>query len=132
MGSDTRRSGYMLRSALTAGLNSMGVDIDFVGVISTPAVAHITKTKGADAGIMISASHNPAKDNGLKVFGPNGYKLPDETEAEIERLMDDYLEITKNAIAGDEVGRFKYAEDEYFLYRDHLLSCVKAIFLEWK
>ena len=113
MGSDTRRSGYMLRSALTAGLNSMGVDIDFVGVISTPAVAHITKTKGADAGIMISASHNPAKDNGLKVFGPNGYKLPDETEAEIERLMDDYLEITKNAIAGDEVGRFKYAEDEY-------------------
>ena len=77
---------------------------------------------------MISASHNPAKDNGLKVFGPNGYKLPDETEAEIERLMDDYLEITKNAIAGDEVGRFKYAEDEYFLYRDHLLSCVKGDF----
>ena len=128
MGSDTRRSGYMLRSALTAGLNSMGVDIDFVGVISTPAVAHITKTKGADAGIMISDSHNPAKDNGLKVFGPNGYKLPDETEAEIERLMDNYMEITKNAIAGDEVGRFKYAEDEYFLYRDHLLSCVKGDF----
>ena len=132
MGSDTRRSGYMLRSALTAGLNSMGVDIDFVGVISTPAVAHITRTKGADAGIMISASHNPAKDNGIKVFGSNGYKLPDETEAEIERLMDDYAEITKDAIAGDEVGRFKYAEDEYFLYRDHLLSCVKGDFTGMK
>jgi len=122
MGSDTRRSGYMLRSALTAGLNSMGVDIDFVGVISTPAVAHITRTKGADAGIMISASHNPAKDNGIKVFGSNGYKLPDETEAEIERLMDDYAEITKDAIA----------EDEYFLYRDHLLSCVKGDFTGMK
>lgn len=128
MGSDTRRSGYMLRSALTAGLNSMGADIDFVGVISTPAVAYITKTKDADAGIMISASHNPAKDNGLKVFGGNGYKLPDEVEEEIEKLMDSVDEITKDPIAGDEVGRFKYAEDEYYLYRDYLLSCVTGDF----
>ncbi len=132
MGSDTRRSGYMLRSALTAGLNSMGVDIDFVGVISTPAVAYITKAKEADAGIMISASHNPAKDNGLKVFGGNGYKLPDEVEEEIENLMDSVEEITKNPIAGDKVGRFKYAEDEYYLYRDHLLNSVKGDFAGMK
>lgn len=132
MGSDTRRSGYMLRSALTAGLNSMGVDIDFVGVISTPAVAYITKAKNADAGIMISASHNPAKDNGLKVFGGNGYKLPDEVEEEIERLMDSIDEVTKDPIAGDQVGKFKYAEDEYFLYRDHLLNSVKGDFTGMK
>lgn len=127
LGCDTRISGYMLRSALLAGLTSMGVDVDFVGVISTPAVAYLTKAKKADAGIMISASHNPAKDNGLKVFASNGYKLPDEVEMEIERLMDD-PEILKDAIAGDKVGKFRYAEDEYYLYRDHLLSSVNGDF----
>lgn len=127
LGCDTRISGYMLRSALLAGLTSMGVDVDFVGVISTPAVAYLTKVKKADAGIMISASHNPAKDNGLKVFASNGYKLPDEVEMEIERLMDD-PEILKDAIAGDKVGKFRYAEDEYYLYRDHLLSSVNGDF----
>ena len=68
MGSDTRISGYMLRSALSAGLTSMGIYIDFIGVIPTPAVAYITRTKKAAAGIMISASHNPAKDNGIKLL----------------------------------------------------------------
>ena len=127
MGCDTRISGYMLRSALLAGLTSMGVNVDFVGVISTPAVAYLTKAKKADAGIMISASHNPAKDNGLKVFAGNGYKLPDEVELEIERLMDD-SSILANPIAGDKVGKFKYAEDEYYSYRDHLLSSVNGDF----
>lgn len=127
MGCDTRISGYMLRSALLAGLTSMGVHVDFVGVISTPAVAYLTKEKKADAGIMISASHNPAKDNGLKVFAGNGYKLPDEVELEIERLMDDPT-ILKNPVAGDKVGKFKYAEDEYYSYRDHLLSAVNGDF----
>ena len=127
LGCDTRISGYMLRSALLAGLTSMGVDVDFVGVISTPAVAYLTKAKNADAGIMISASHNPAKDNGLKVFASNGYKLPDEVEMEIEELMDN-PDILKDAIAGDKVGKFRYAEDEYYLYRDHLLSAVKGDF----
>lgn len=127
MGCDTRISGYMLRSALLAGLTSMGVHVDFVGVISTPAVAYLTKEKKADAGIMISASHNPAKDNGLKVFAGNGYKLPDEVELEIERLMDDPT-ILINPVAGDKVGKFKYAEDEYYSYRDHLLSAVNGDF----
>ena len=127
MGCDTRISGYMLRSAMLAGLTSMGVHVDFLGVISTPAVAYLTKAKKADAGIMISASHNPAKDNGLKVFAGNGYKLPDEVELEIERLMDDPT-ILANPIAGDKVGKFKYAEDEYYSYRDHLLASVNGDF----
>lgn len=127
MGCDTRISGYMLRSAMLAGLTSMGVYVDFVGVISTPAVAYLTKAKKADAGIMISASHNPAKDNGLKIFAGNGYKLPDEVELEIERLMDDPT-ILVNPIAGDKVGKFKYAEDEYYSYRDHLLASVNGDF----
>lgn len=131
MGCDTRISGYMLRSAMLAGLTSMGVHVDFVGVISTPAVAYLTKAKKADAGIMISASHNPAKDNGLKVFAGNGYKLPDEVELEIERLMDDPT-ILANPIAGDKVGKFKYAEDEYYSYRDHLLASVNGDFSEMK
>lgn len=112
---------------MLAGLTSMGVYVDFVGVISTPAVAYLTKAKKADAGIMISASHNPAKDNGLKVFAGNGYKLPDEVELEIERLMDDPT-ILANPIAGDKVGKFKYAEDEYYSYRDHLLASVNGDF----
>ena len=128
MGSDTRRSGYMLRSALTAGLNSMGINIDFVGVIPTPGVAYLTEKSTAKAGIMISASHNPAKDNGIKIFWEDGYKLPDEVELEIEKLMDNVEEITKDPIAGDEVGRFTYAEDEYYLYRDHVISTVNGDF----
>ena len=80
LGTDTRISGYMIRSALTAGLNSMGINIDFVGVLPTPGVCYLTRKLNADAGIMISASHNPVKDNGIKIFSQNGYKLPDEVE----------------------------------------------------
>ncbi len=128
MGCDTRISGYMLRSALTAGLNSMGVSIHFIGVVPTPAVAYLTIKKQAQAGIMISASHNPAKDNGIKIFASNGHKLPDEAEMELERLIDNVSELLKNVLPGDEVGKFKYAEDEYYLYRDHLLSTVTGDF----
>ncbi|MCF2626422.1 phosphoglucosamine mutase [Fusobacterium perfoetens] len=128
MGSDTRISGYMLRSALSAGLTAMGINIDFVGVIPTPGVAFITQAKGAEAGIMISASHNPAKDNGIKIFAKDGCKLPDEIELELEKLIDRYAEITAEPLAGDEVGKFKYAEDDYFLYRDHLKSIVNGDF----
>ena len=128
MGSDTRISGYMLRSALSAGLTSMGINIDFVGVIPTPGVAFITQAKGAEAGIMISASHNPAKDNGIKIFAKDGCKLPDEVELRLESLIDNYEKVVAEPLAGDEVGKFKYAEDDYFLYRDHLKSIVKGDF----
>src|SRR5699024_6330359 len=85
---DTRISGELLEYALTAGLLSVGIEVMRLGVISTPAVAYLTKTQGAAAGVMISASHNPAQDNGIKFFGSNGFKLSDDQEAEIEALLD--------------------------------------------
>jgi phosphoglucosamine mutase len=84
VGKDTRISGYMLETALTSGLVSMGMDVFMVGPLPTPAVAHLTKSMGAAAGIMITASHNPYEDNGMKIFGPDGYKLSDELEDLIE------------------------------------------------
>ena len=85
IGKDTRLSGYMLEAALTSGLVSMGMDAIGVGPMPTPAVAHLTKSFNASCGIMITASHNPAEDNGIKIFGADGFKLPDEIEADIER-----------------------------------------------
>jgi phosphoglucosamine mutase len=85
IGKDTRISGYMLETAITSGLVSMGMDVYLVGPLPTPAVAHLTKSMGAAAGIMITASHNPYEDNGMKVFGPDGYKLSDDLENLIER-----------------------------------------------
>ena len=128
MGCDTRISGYMLRSALTAGLNSMGIDIRFVGVVPTPAVAYLVIRDKAEAGIMISASHNPAKDNGIKIFAADGYKLPDEVELELEAFMDNMPLVQQNILPGDKVGKFKYAEDDYFKYRDYLISTVSGDF----
>lgn len=87
IGKDTRLSGYMLENALTAGITSMGVDVLLLGPIPTPAVAFITQSMRADAGVVISASHNPYYDNGIKLFGRTGYKLPDEMEEEIEDLV---------------------------------------------
>lgn len=89
IGKDTRISGYMLESALIAGLLSIGAEIMRLGVISTPGVAYLTKANNADLGVMISASHNPVEDNGIKFFGPNGFKLTDEQEEEIEALMEE-------------------------------------------
>ncbi|PLR75796.1 phosphoglucosamine mutase [Bacillus sp. V3-13] len=88
IGRDTRISGHMLEGALVAGLLSIGAEVMRLGVISTPGVAYLTKAQGAQAGVMISASHNPVADNGIKFFGPDGFKLSDEQEDEIERLMD--------------------------------------------
>lgn len=88
IGLDTRISGPMLEGALLAGLLSIGAEVMRLGVISTPGVAYLTKAMSADAGIMISASHNPVEDNGIKFFGPDGFKLTDEQEEEIEALMD--------------------------------------------
>jgi phosphoglucosamine mutase len=88
IGKDTRVSGHMLEGALVAGLLSIGVEVMRLGVISTPGVAYLTKSMSADAGIMISASHNPVEDNGIKIFGPDGFKLTEEQEKEIEALLD--------------------------------------------
>lgn len=87
IGKDTRLSGYMLENALTAGLTSTGMNVLLLGPVPTPAVGYLTRSMRADVGIMISASHNPAQDNGIKFFGPDGFKLSDEAEAEIESIV---------------------------------------------
>ena len=91
IGKDTRLSGYMIEPALTAGFISSGMDVILVGPLPTPGVAMLTRSLRADLGVMISASHNPYEDNGIKLFGPDGYKLSDEVEAAIEARIDDVL-----------------------------------------
>jgi phosphoglucosamine mutase len=91
IGKDTRLSGYMIKPALTSGFVAMGMDVVLVGPMPTPAVAMLTRSLRADIGVMISASHNPFEDNGIKLFGPDGYKLSDAVEAEIEAKMDSDL-----------------------------------------
>lgn len=110
IGKDTRRSGYMLENALTAGICSMGVNVLLVGPMPTPAIAHLTRSFAADAGIMISASHNPAGDNGIKFFSRDGAKLPDETEERIEKLFFDD-EIPNTHIIDGAIGRAKRIDD---------------------
>jgi len=88
IGKDTRLSGYMIESALCAGLTAQGMNVQLVGPIPTPAVAYLTRSLRADAGVMLSASHNPAGDNGIKFFGADGFKLPDEVELEIEACLE--------------------------------------------
>src|SRR6195256_3462639 len=88
IGKDTRLSGYMIETALVAGFTSVGVDVLLTGPIPTPAVGILTRSMRADIGVMISASHNPFDDNGIKLFGPDGFKLSDEIELEIEQLVD--------------------------------------------
>src|SRR5688572_25886280 len=87
IGKDTRLSGYMLEQALAAGITSMGVDVALVGPMPTPAIGHLTTSMRADAGAVISASHNPYQDNGIKFFWRDGFKLPDEKEMKIEELV---------------------------------------------
>ena len=89
VGKDTRLSGYLLEYAITAGICSMGVDVLLLGPLPTPGIAFITSSMRADAGVVISASHNPYQDNGIKFFSGDGFKLPDEIEAHIENLMTD-------------------------------------------
>ncbi|HEY0147310.1 MAG TPA: phosphoglucosamine mutase, partial [Methylovirgula sp.] len=88
IGKDTRLSGYMIETAMVAGFTSVGVDVLLLGPMPTPAVAMLTHSMRADVGVMISASHNPFEDNGIKLFGPDGYKLSDEVEARIEAILD--------------------------------------------
>ncbi|MCB1336556.1 MAG: phosphoglucosamine mutase [Maritimibacter sp.] len=114
IGKDTRLSGYMLENALTAGLTSTGMNVLLLGPVPTPAVGHLTRSMRADLGIMISASHNAFHDNGIKLFGPDGYKLSDEDEMAIEALMEGEVELARPANIGrarriDE-GRHRYVE----------------------
>src|SRR5246127_5804273 len=92
IGKDTRLSGYMIEAALVAGFTSVGMDVRLFGPLPTPGVAMMTRSMRADLGVMISASHNNFADNGIKLFGPDGYKLSDAREAEIEALMDEGLQ----------------------------------------
>ena len=107
IGKDTRLSGYMMESAMVAGFTSVGMDVILVGPMPTPAVAMLTKELRADLGVMISASHNPFADNGIKLFGPDGYKLSDAAEMEIERLMEKPAAL----IDAPKIGRAKRIED---------------------
>ncbi len=107
IGKDTRRSGYMLEYALTAGFTSTGMDVFLLGPVPTPAIGYLTHSLRADVGVMISASHNPASDNGIKLFGPDGFKLSDEAEGEIERLLDEGVTLS----APDNIGRARRVDD---------------------
>ncbi len=110
VGKDTRISGYMLEFAISSGVCSMGVDVILSGPIPTPAVAFLTRTMRADAGIMISASHNPFQDNGIKFFGADGFKLADELEAEIEALLDSG-DIDAIRPTATDIGKMRKMED---------------------
>ena len=107
IGKDTRLSGYMMESALVAGFTSMGVDVIQTGPLPTPAIAMLTREMRADLGVMISASHNPFRDNGIKLFGPDGFKLSDEEEAAIEAL----IECDPDLVPAHEIGRARRIDD---------------------
>lgn len=120
IGKDTRRSGYMLESALTAGLTSTGMSVFLMGPIPTPAVGMLTPSMRADLGVMISASHNPHHDNGIKFFGPDGFKLSDEAEMEIEALVESGVEL----VDAEKIGRTRHIYDGRYRYNER----VKATF----
>ena len=115
IGKDTRLSGYMLENALTAGLTSTGMNVLLLGPVPTPAVGFLTRSMRADLGVMISASHNPHQDNGIKFFGPDGFKLSDEAEAEIEAMLDGEVALAKP----ENIGRAKRIDDARGRYEEY-------------
>jgi len=124
IGKDTRLSGYMIETALTSGLVSMGADVFLVGPVPTPAVAHLTKSLAADAGIMVTASHNPFDDNGIKLFSPAGYKLDDVMEDEIARLVLSG-EISSEHIRSDQIGKAYRIDDASGRYIEFAKSTIR-------
>lgn len=118
IGKDTRLSGYLLEPALTAGFISVGMDVILVGPMPSPAVSLLTRSLRADLGVMISASHNPYYDNGIKLFGPDGYKLSDKIELEIESLM--ASDMTKYHAKSDKLGRAKRLDDTRGRYIEYV------------
>ncbi|WP_427339955.1 phosphoglucosamine mutase [Caloranaerobacter sp. DY30410] len=123
VGMDTRISGDMLEAALISGICSVGVDVLSVGIIPTPGVAYLTREYNADAGIVISASHNPVEYNGIKFFNSKGYKLNDEIERNIEKIILDNIEIPASP-TGENIGRVKRVEDGQRKYIDFLKSTI--------
>ena len=107
IGKDTRLSGYMLENAMTAGFTSVGMDVVLTGPLPTPAIALLTREMRADVGVMISASHNAYEDNGIKLFGPDGFKLSDDDEGAIEAMLDEELPLA----ASSEIGRARRVDD---------------------
>ncbi len=124
IGKDTRLSGYMLETALETGISSMGVDVLLLGPIPTPGVAFMTRSMRADAGVMISASHNPYEDNGLKFFGADGHKLDDETELEVERLLRPGS-LDELRASPDAIGKAFRIDDAIGRYTVYLKSCIE-------
>ncbi len=122
IGKDTRLSGYMLENALTAGLTSTGMNVLLLGPVPTPAVGYLTRSMRADVGVMISASHNPHQDNGIKFFGPDGFKLSDAAEAEIEAMLDEEIVLAKP----ENIGRAKRIEDGRGRYQEFVKTSFPA------
>ena len=123
IGKDTRQSGDMLEAALTAGLCSVGADVESLGVLPTPAVAYLVRKYKADAGVVISASHNPMEFNGIKIFAGTGYKLPDEVEEQIEAHIDNDCKDIPLAV-GEEIGTVSLRSDGLRDYVDHLYEAI--------
>lgn len=122
IGKDTRLSGYMLENALTAGLTSTGMNVLLLGPVPTPAVGFLTRSMRADLGVMISASHNPHQDNGIKFFGPDGFKLSDEAEAEIESIVAGDIQLAQ----AENIGRAKRIEDGRGRYQEFVKTTFPA------
>lgn len=127
IGKDTRISGDLLEQSITAGFLSMGVNVISLGIIPTPAVAHLTRHLEADCGVMISASHNPSEYNGIKFFTKEGYKLPDEVEDEMEKYILENIEIEVRPI-GENVGTYSKLDNALELYGDYLKTTLKYDF----
>ena len=128
LGKDTRISGYMLENAITSGLLSMGMDVLAVGPMPTPAVAHLTKSMGAVCGIMITASHNPACDNGIKIFAEDGFKLPDAVELEIEKeILGGKL--AEDGVPGEAIGKAFRIEDARGRYIEFAKGSIRNLSL---
>ncbi|WP_208440034.1 phosphoglucosamine mutase [Bartonella raoultii] len=117
IGKDTRLSGYMLENALVSGLTAAGMEVFLLGPVPTPAVAMLCRSLRADLGVMISASHNPFYDNGIKLFGPDGFKLSDDMEAKIEQLID--TDLSKSLASSAEIGYVKRVEGDIYRYIEY-------------
>jgi phosphoglucosamine mutase len=123
IGKDTRLSGYMLETAITSGLVSSGCDVFLVGPVPTPAVAHLTRSLAADVGLMLTASHNPYDDNGIKIFSPLGYKLEDEEEDELTRLIQE-TDLNTDDIRSDQLGKAYRLDDARGRYIEFAKSTI--------